>query len=66
LKPPEVTSSNANGNDDLSCVCMVLLSQSFTRSLGATDQNELKIGSLIAIYHWCPNFFLASIIFAGY
>ena len=46
LKPPEVTSSNANGNDDLSCVCMVLLPQSFTRSLGATDQNELKIGSL--------------------
>lgn len=46
LKPPEATSSNANGNDALSCVCMVLLPQSFTRSLVATDQSELKIGSM--------------------
>jgi antiviral helicase SKI2 len=46
LKPPEVTSSNANCNDDLSCVCMVLLPQSFTRSSVTTDQNELKIGSM--------------------
>jgi hypothetical protein len=44
LKPPDVP-SNASGND-LVCICMVLLPQSFTHSSGVADKNEVKFGAL--------------------
>ncbi len=44
LKPPDVP-SNASGND-LVCICMVLLPQSFTHSSGGADQKEEKFGAL--------------------
>ena len=47
LRPPEVTSKSfsSTGTDDLVCVCMVLLPQSFTSSTDDAQQNDLKLGA---------------------
>jgi antiviral helicase SKI2 len=48
LRPPDSSSqsSNASGNDDLVCICMVLLPQSYTHSSDSADRNEVKFGAL--------------------
>ncbi len=45
LKPPDV-SSNTSGNDDLVCICMVLLPQSFTHSSDGANKKEANFGTL--------------------
>lgn len=46
LRPPDASSSNVSGNDDLVCICMVLLPHSFTHSSNDAGQNEVKPGAL--------------------
>jgi len=48
LRPPDASSksSNTGGNDDISCICMVLLPQSFTSSTDDAKQKDLKLGAL--------------------
>lgn len=46
LRPPEASSkvSSSSGGDELACICMVLLPQSFT--LPGTEQKDVKLGAL--------------------
>jgi len=48
LKSPDVssTSSKTSGTRDMSCICMVLLPQSYTTSEHGPQQKDLKLGSL--------------------
>lgn len=48
LKPPESTSkgSNSSSDDDTACICMVLLSQSFTHTKDDVAQKDIKLGAL--------------------
>jgi antiviral helicase SKI2 len=48
LRPPDSSSQNSNsiGNDDLVCICMVLLPQGYTHSSDDADQNKIKFGAL--------------------
>lgn len=48
LRPPDVSSnsSKTSSTDDMACICMVLLPQSYTPSNDDAQQKDLKLGAL--------------------
>ena len=47
LRPPEASSkTTTGGSDDLYCICMILLPQSYSPPLDDKEQKDLKTGSL--------------------